>query len=58
MTAIKFVICNSLTGAYIYENLFRIKTFGSHKGAEWYIAKHNFNPFIYKVEHITVEEKT
>lgn len=57
MTTIKFVILNSSTGAYIHESLFSIKTFCSQKGAEWYIAKRNFNPFIYKVEHITVEEK-
>lgn len=52
---IKFVIKNTFTGAYIYESLFCIKTFSSQKGAEWFIAERNLNPWIYKVEHITEE---
>ncbi len=55
MTTIKFVILNSTTGAYIHESLFRIKTFESQKGAEWFIAEYNLNKWIYKVEHITEE---
>lgn len=52
MTTIKFVILNSSTGAYIHESLFRIKTFCSQKGAEWFISERNLNPWIYKVKHI------
>lgn len=55
MTTIKFVILNSLTGAYIHESFFCIKIFESQKGAEWFIAERNLNPWIYKVKNITEE---
>lgn len=56
MTTIKFVICNTLTQAYIYKDPYRIMTFPSEYWAKCWIEEKNLNPAIYKTEHITVEE--
>lgn len=46
----KFVIRNGVTGTYIHDTLFKIKSFKTHTDARAYIVRRGLNQHIYMIE--------